>query len=1015
VRGLSAPLLLIAARARRGPRRWTLPVLGLALATAFAATVAAEGTIAGDQAARSVLTALSPLQRTVRVTWQGPLTPGVSSAARRLLRGLRLGAQTQVALLNPVRLGGVVVLPAAIEPLDRWVSGSGLRGSVPQLGPCRATACPVLLAGGPVRRRTLSAAGVRLQIIAGAHLRSAAPLSFLPGATSDEPPLVITGDVTGLDTLAGLNGVYRTHSWLALLPVSALNSWQLAASEQHLAQAQAQLLQSGSQFSLSAPFAALDAARAQASAAPARLLLAGGGALAALAGFIVLSAFGLRRDQHAELQRLLSAGARMSQCLTFVFGEAAALSALALLTGAALAVASTAVHAGAAGVPAGGVLSHSLLTGVGAAVLAGAWVAVTVAIGLVLRLRDARAADVLAVAAVAALALALTRGDSGSDPLPVLLAPLCAAAAGVLVFRGCSALLRGAERLFRRGPLVVRLALVSLTRAPAAPSLAVAFVAVSVGLGGFTLAYRATLVRGSADQAADQVPLDATISPTADFDSPLGMAPLAQWRSLSGGEVLPVRRTQATYASDAATVTVPALGVPAAGLTQIHGWRTGDGSAPIAVLAARLTPPGPSRIPGPLLPAGTRSLSLRLGPAAIAVVVTADLRDGSGAIRQVTLGAAGARAHTVHAGIPRRRTPWELEALELDEPAGLELTNGHQNGENPAAATQFGATLSLGPLLARGAADSAPTLLRLTGWRGIGAAGTIGSAAGSGAGSRAGPGPGGLRVRFAPSGLPGLLRPRQPSDVRPVPVLVDPGTAAAAARAGDVALTVDGLPVAARVVGVLARFPTLSPDDAGFVVADEATLASALDAQLPGQGRPDELWVATRTPGRLRAALARGPLANLGASFRIAIERRLRSAPIARAVLATLVAATALAGGLALLGLVVALLGAGRDVRVERDLIAQGLGPSALRRELRVRLVLAGIVGVAAGLVLAVALTRLAVVSVRAAATLAAPRPALVTVAPWGELALGAVIAVLALSATSILATAAFVQRRGAG
>ena len=63
---------------------------------------------------------------------------------------------------------------------------------------------------------------------------------------------------------------------------------------------------------------------------------------------------------------------------------------------------------------------------------------------------------------------------------------------------------------------------------------------VSTGLGGFALAYRATLLRGSADQAAAQVPLDATVSPSAAFATPLELAPLSRWRALSGGTVLPI-------------------------------------------------------------------------------------------------------------------------------------------------------------------------------------------------------------------------------------------------------------------------------------------------------------------------------------------------------------------------------------------------------------------------------------------------------------------------------------------
>ena len=246
----------------------------------------------------------------------------------------------------------------------------------------------------------------------------------------------------------------------------------------------------------------------------------------------------------------------------------------------------------AAGVPAGGVLTHSLLTPTGLLGLVVGWVAATALLSLALIGAGARAADLAAVAAAAALTIALVIGSGTGDQLPVLLAPLCCVVAGVVIYRVVAAALRGGERVARRGPVLVRLAVVGLARAPASPSLAIAFVAVSVGLGGFALAYRATLLRGTADQAADVVPLDATVSPAADFATPLQLASLHRWRSLSRGDVLPVRDTDATYASGGGTITVPALGVPAAGLPLIHGWRSGDGSAPLGTLASRLASPG---------------------------------------------------------------------------------------------------------------------------------------------------------------------------------------------------------------------------------------------------------------------------------------------------------------------------------------------------------------------------------------------------------------------------------------
>ena len=994
--------MLAAARGRRRPARWLLPALGMALAVAFAAGVAAESQIAGDQSARSVLEATSPLDSAVRVTWQGAVTPSVADQARALLRGLGLGSPTEVVLMNPVRLDGVIVRPAAIAPLGRWLPGSALAGSaLSRLGPCRPERCPMLLVSGGQVPSTMAAIGVRIQVVGSASLRSPVPLGFVPSG-ADAAPVLVTTDVTGLASLPGLSGLYRTYSWLAPLTVSRLRGWQLAGAEDELARSQARLLLSGSQFSLSAPFTALDQARAQASAAPQRLLLAGGGAIAALALFIVLAGGGLRRDQRAELDRLRHAGARTRHCVLFVAAECGWLCAAALSIGAAAGIGTAALLARTEGEPAGAILTHSLITPAGAIVLAAGWLAATVLLATLVLARSARLTDVLAVAAASALVAALVGGTgiggTGSDQaLALLLAPLCCLAVGVLTFRAAGVVLRGAERVARGGPVLTRLALVNLARSPVMPALAIAFVAVAVGLGGFALGYRSTLIRSAADQAADGVPLDALVSPGPDFSTPLELAPLQRWQALAGGAVLPIRRTDANYTSGGGTVTVPALGVPAAGLIQIHGWRGSDGSAPLTVLARRLEPTGPVRVPGPMLPVGARWLSLRASPG-LPVDVTADLRDPQGAIRQVGFGTGGAGAGFLRAPVPPGR--WELEALELDEPTGVAITNGHQNGENPGAATQSQTRVALGPLLALPARG--PSLLRvpLGAWRGVGAAATA-PARSSGAAT----------VDFAMSGTPGVLRPAQPTDTHPVPVLTDPQTAASAGPGGRIALTVDGLPVIARVVGVLTRFPTLPPDSAGFVIADEATLAAALDAQLPGQGRPDELWIGTRHLAGLRAALGSGPLAQLDSSFRADIDHQLQDAPVARGVLGTLIAATALSVALAVVGLLAALLGGVRDERVESDLTEQGVGPRGLRAELRVRLALASLLGVVVGVGIAVLLTRLAVASVRAAGTVADPSPPVVTVVPWAALAAWGAGTFAALALAGWLASCGSVAR----
>src|SRR5205823_5292379 len=131
---LGAPLALAAARGRRRPGRWIGAAAGIALATAFAAALAGEATVAGDGAARRALADLSASERAVRVIRPNAASPVVDRAARRVLDRLGLGAQTRTVLLNPVRLGDTVVRVAAIGPLGRWVSPQ----PPPSVDACRA-------------------------------------------------------------------------------------------------------------------------------------------------------------------------------------------------------------------------------------------------------------------------------------------------------------------------------------------------------------------------------------------------------------------------------------------------------------------------------------------------------------------------------------------------------------------------------------------------------------------------------------------------------------------------------------------------------------------------------------------------------------------------------------------------------------------------------------------------------------------------------------------------------------
>jgi hypothetical protein len=1011
LRALGAPLTLAGARARRRPARWLLCFVGIAVATAFASAVLGEGTVVSDRAAQRELRSLSALQRTVRVTWSGGVTASIDGRARSMLADAAPGSQTRVVALHPVALGRDVVTVAAVEPLRAWARV--VSGQLP-VGACLAARCPVLLVSGPPLSTPAAVAGAHLAVVGSGRVQSPVPLGYVPGSVAGtgpggrQLPLVLSGDVDGVERLPGLGGVYRTHTWLVALDVGHLQAWDLDGLIRRLTRVQAQLLSTSDAFTLTAPLDGLLVARDRARGAPRRLLLAGGGALAALAAFILLAAGTLRRDLDSELERLSQEGAGAGQRVLLAVGEAAVPSTLGVLAGFLLGVVATAVIAHLEAVPAGAVLDHSLLSAHGLELAGGAWVLSTALLAGSLLARDRaeglRAGDAVALAAALALAVALLRGEAGTsptDPLPLLLAPLSCVVAGVLVLRMAGVLLRGAERATRRGPVGVRLALVGAARAPRPVAGAIAFLAVCTGLGGFALAYRTTLTGAAADQAADRVPLDVTVTAGPSFVTPLQVASAARWHALSGGAVLPIRRTEASAPRGAGFATVPALGVPASRLTLIHGWRNADGSAPLGTLARRLSGSGPVRVPGPELGAGARSLSIPVSSSGDAVDLEVVLRDRAGGVRVVTLGTVnGPGRRLLRAGLPPGS--WELEALELQQTAGAALIAGHQNAENVAAATGTLSVVVLGPPLALDSQGRRLGAYPLAGWTGRGSAAAV---AGRGVP------PGGLAVRFASEGAAGIVRPPQPSDATPLPVLVDPATAAGSGGAKRLALSIDGVAIVARVVGVVRRFPALAGDASGFVVAAEPRLAAALDADAPGQGRADELWLEAPHSAGLRRALEGAPFAGLTASFRSDIERRLRTDPVARGVLGTLVAGALLALALAILGMLVAMLGPGRDRALERDLLSQGLGPRALARDLRLRAGAVGLLGVLSGLGVALALTGVAVAAVRSGAGLDLPRPPVRTVLPWAGLAVWG--AIVLLGATLAVWVATVTRDRG--
>jgi hypothetical protein len=94
------------------------------------------------------------------------------------------------------------------------------------------------------------------------------------------------------------------------------------------------------------------------------------------------------------------------------------------------------------------------------------------------------------------------------------------------------------------------------------------------------------------------------------------------------------------------------------------------------------------------------------------------------------------------------------------------------------------------------------------------------------------------------------FRARQPTDDRPVPVAASAGVSSVAGPGGVVALDLGAGRIIARVVAALRRAPTVTGD---VVLADEATAATALTADVPGSGASNEVWVNAPAGGGRRS------------------------------------------------------------------------------------------------------------------------------------------------------------------
>ncbi len=995
------------ARVRARPGRFILVVAGIAAANAALVGILGGSLIAQDRAVRRAVAQLPPAERSFRVDLIG--LQGEQSyaradrVARRALSVLSPSTPLRVTALRDSWLDSEFIRLVAADDLSRLVR---LRsGRLPRR--CRPSACEVVQIGRGGKAR-LSEGGITLVRTGIGDLKDVSVYGptfvglrrYRAQRSLVTSVLLLAAGAYAFQQLPVFDTLYEDRAWISQVDPAHLHSWQIGSTLTRESRAQTLLERADLAYTISGPDSALQAAKSSAATSAQRMLLIGGGVSTLLLGFAFVAAISLRRGLAAEQKRLLQRGGTNSQLRLALLAEVGSLTLAGSAIGLAAGIAGVAALSDAAGVPAGPILVRALLRPGALLALVLSFVVATAVVLVAAStrervgpLRRLRVLDVAGLGAALAVVVGMTRGGlssealaSGGDRTLLLLLPgLVCFAGAVAVSRTLRPLMLAGERLSRRGPLPLRLALLALARAPARTVANVAFLAIAVALALFAAGYRATLDQGARDEAAFAVPLDLTLAEGAKLRLPIDLRSVRQYGRLAPGvAAYPVMRRSATVAgvgSSAQSVVV--AGISGAALSRMR-WRSDFSPASRSRLVQAVTADGPAVLQGVPLSGGPARLFLpvRLHGARLAVDLA--LRDDRGRTTTVSLGTASPGTSTLTGRLPAGPAR-QVAALELSLPEGERDWFFHNDIEGRTVGAPSG-SITIGPL-----STSSRQLVSWRGWlvRGRGA--------------RAVPGRW-MRIDYSfPEVETLVVRRPQPTDGYALRVIASPGVARAAGPNGSLELDFDDAAVPAQIVGVARRFPTI-PAGQPFAVADQSRLATILDADAPGTGTPEELWLSV--PGsadvRVRVALARPPFSTLVRTSRRALLANIEHDPLTRGIAYTLGSSALIALGLAVIGFWVALLGDLRDERRDFfDLEAQGVSPSTLGRHLRLRaLALLGC-GLAGGLVLSVVLAQLVVSLVRVSAQTGSPEPPLAYRPGWAII-LPVLAALLAAAAAAV-------------
>ncbi|WP_027343471.1 hypothetical protein [Hamadaea tsunoensis] len=949
---MTAVLTLALARLWRGPGRWLLMVAGIAVATLLPVVSAATAASTAAAALRTGLADLPPGEQSLIVSYAtiavtpAQLTSIDHGVREQLARLTSRPVRTQMTYHQMTDESGTIMVLAGADDLAGAVRLTS--GRMP--AECTPQHCEMVLIG-QTPPRLPPELGVE---IVGTAVRTDPLLlsgTFDPGAGR---PLLIADGAEAAARIGALSAFQRQFGWVAALDVDRVAAdppgyvAESARTEVSLYQVQDGLV-------LTAPDDVVLTSYDRAQRSTRRFGLLDGASVALLLGFAVIGAIGARRDHRAVLGLLRRRGAANGRLVAYTAVTAIVPVLLGTAVGLAAGLAFT-------GIPGATFVQIGATSAAAALVLA---LALSWAPDRPWRLVDGvvLAGAVVALVAVARGAVTVSGLQARTDPLLVALPVLVVVCGGLLAGRLFPLVapwgVRAAQRLGPAG-LPVRLGLAGAVRRPLRAVATVAFLAAATGVVIFAGGYRSTLAQGAEDQASFAVPLDAAVTTGSTLTRPLDAATLAGYTGLTPGAVVtPVLRTSAgvrVSATEARAAEV--VGLEPATLTRIPSWERLTGAADPA-RSARLIEAPSGR--GWQLPAGAKSVALTVTGPMDNVVFRAWLRDADGHDTSVGL----TRSGDVLAGtLPALTGGVRLYAVTLAEDAEYARRRQHHTGEGRSDNQVLSGHLTFAKTTVDGVA--------------------VGRT---------------VEQDYELTGAQVVVALDPPAAEAPVPVLVDPATAASATD-GLVQLIVGAnAPIAARIAQVLPRFPGAGER---FVVADIGALADVLDAREPGTAAYAEVWISSPDPAALADRLGQAPFDQLDVALRARIHDRLATDPLAAGAGRLLGTSALIALGVAVLTLILLVLAERRDDAAELYAWeSDGLTPGSLRGLLFARAAGVVAVGVPCGIVLGIVLTRLTTALVLVTAVGATPRPPLALATSPGTLAavLGAGLGVGLLAA----------------